>query len=136
MTMPDLASSTAVASSPRARTAADVAQSLAVDPARGLVADDVRRRLEEHGPNQLAGTKQESGFQAFVRQYQDFMQVVLLVAAASLLRAGEFAAGSMGPKVEAAARFVERTGMRAAIGSLEHIEEIVAGKADTQVVAA
>lgn len=52
------------------------------------------------------------------------------------LRAGEFAAGSMGPKVEAAARFVERTGKRAAIGSLEEIQQIVAGAAGTQVVAA
>ena len=35
------------------------------------------------------------------------------------LRAERFAAGSMGPKVDAAARFVEATGKRAAIGSLE-----------------
>ncbi len=51
------------------------------------------------------------------------------------LREGSFAAGSMGPKVEAAVRFVERTGNRAAIGSLEQIEAIVEGKAGTQVVA-
>ncbi len=47
-----------------------------------------------------------------------------------------FAAGSMGPKVAAAARFVQRTGRRAAIGALEHIEAIVDGRAGTQVVAA
>jgi carbamate kinase len=52
------------------------------------------------------------------------------------LRAMEFAAGSMGPKVEAASRFVERTGMRAAIGGLAQIEGIVAGDAGTQVVPA
>ena len=46
-----------------------------------------------------------------------------------------FAAGSMGPKVEAACRFVERTGKRAAIGALPDIEEIVAGTAGTNVVA-
>ena len=50
------------------------------------------------------------------------------------LRAQGFAAGSMGPKVEAAARFVESTGKRAAIGGLAEIEEIVAGTAGTQVV--
>jgi carbamate kinase len=50
------------------------------------------------------------------------------------LRASEFAAGSMGPKVEAAVRFVEATGKRAAIGSLEQIEAIVDGDAGTQVV--
>ena len=37
---------------------------------------------ERHGPNRLTAAKKESGFQAFVRQYQDFMQIVLLVAAA------------------------------------------------------
>jgi carbamate kinase len=52
------------------------------------------------------------------------------------LRELPFAAGSMGPKVEAAARFVERTGHRAAIGALEHIEAIVEGRAGTQVVPA
>ena len=51
------------------------------------------------------------------------------------LRAGEFAAGSMGPKVAAAIRFVERTGKRAAIGGLADIQEIVEGTAGTQVVA-
>jgi carbamate kinase len=50
------------------------------------------------------------------------------------LRGLDFAAGSMGPKVDAAARFVESTGKRAAIGGLEHIVEIVEGKAGTQVV--
>ena len=50
------------------------------------------------------------------------------------LGTSEFAAGSMGPKVQAAARFVEATGKRAAIGSLEQIERIVDGDAGTQVV--
>jgi carbamate kinase len=44
-----------------------------------------------------------------------------------------FAEGSMGPKVEAACRFVSRTGGRAAIGSLMDLEELVAGTAGTQV---
>ncbi|HKO32425.1 MAG TPA: carbamate kinase [Candidatus Limnocylindria bacterium] len=47
----------------------------------------------------------------------------------------QFAAGSMGPKVEAAARFAWKTGGRAAIGSLADIAEIVAGNAGTNVVA-
>ena len=46
-----------------------------------------------------------------------------------------FAAGSMGPKVEAAVRFVVKTGRRAAIGSLADIPGIVAGTAGTNVVA-
>ncbi len=50
------------------------------------------------------------------------------------LRSHDFAAGSMGPKVDAAARFVEATGKRAAIGSLADIEKIVDGNAGTTVV--
>ena len=43
----------------------------------------------------------------------------------------EFAAGSMGPKVEAAIRFVRATGKRAAIGNLEELGRMVAGDAGT-----
>lgn len=45
----------------------------------------------------------------------------------------QFAAGSMGPKVEAACAFVRATGKRAAIGALTDIEAIVAGNAGTLV---
>jgi carbamate kinase len=41
----------------------------------------------------------------------------------------------MGPKVEAACRFVERTGGVAAIGSLDDVEDLLAGRAGTQVSA-
>ena len=50
------------------------------------------------------------------------------------LQRRDFAAGSMGPKVAAAARFVDATGRRAAIGSLSEIEGIVEGRAGTTVV--
>ncbi|PPK67351.1 carbamate kinase [Actinokineospora auranticolor] len=46
-----------------------------------------------------------------------------------------FAAGSMGPKVDAAVGFVARTGKRAAIGSLDDLAGIVAGTAGTTVTA-
>ena len=49
------------------------------------------------------------------------------------LRSYNFPAGSMGPKVQAAIQFVEKTGKRVAIGSLQHIEKIVAGEAGTNV---
>jgi carbamate kinase len=41
----------------------------------------------------------------------------------------------MAPKVEAAIRFVEATGGRAAIGALPDIEKVVEGVAGTQVLA-
>jgi carbamate kinase len=45
-----------------------------------------------------------------------------------------FAAGSMGPKVAAAIQFVEQTGKRSAIGTLNDIEGIVEGHKGTNVV--
>ncbi len=44
-----------------------------------------------------------------------------------------FASGSMGPKVEAAVRFVERGGTRAVITSLENIEHAVHGRSGTVI---
>lgn len=54
------------------------------------------------------------------------------VAALSTL---PWAEGSMGPKIEATCRFVERTGGQAAIGALEDAAAIVRGDAGTTVVA-
>ncbi|GAA1810934.1 hypothetical protein GCM10009771_11130 [Nesterenkonia flava] len=45
------------------------------------------------------------------------------------LRREDFPAGSMGPKVEAACRFVELTGRLAAIGSLTDAEAMLRGEA-------
>ena len=64
------------------KDAASVASELGVDPARGLSAGETADRRQKFGANRLTGGKKESGFQAFLRQYQDFMQIVLLAAAA------------------------------------------------------
>ncbi|MET0525943.1 MAG: HAD-IC family P-type ATPase, partial [Nocardioides sp.] len=58
-----------------------VARAIGVDPIRGLSAEEARSRLESHGANRLAGSKKEPGWRAFLRQYEDFMQVILLAAA-------------------------------------------------------
>ncbi|QYG93501.1 carbamate kinase [Iamia sp. SCSIO 61187] len=52
---------------------------------------------------------------------------------AGALRAHDFAAGSMGPKVDAACRFVERTGQVAGIGALEDAAALVDGRAGTVI---
>ncbi|MEU5634206.1 carbamate kinase [Streptomyces rishiriensis] len=57
---------------------------------------------------------------------------VLDATPAELRRRG-LPAGSMGPKAEAAARFVERTGGLAAIGALDAAYEIVHGRSGTLV---
>jgi len=52
---------------------------------------------------------------------------------AAALAGMSFAAGSMGPKVEAASRFVAATGKSAAIGALRDLSRIIAGEAGTTV---
>jgi P-type Ca2+ transporter type 2C len=64
-----------------ALTAEDAAKQLQVDPAKGLSAAEAQQRLQNYGPNKLAEKKKESGLQAFLRQYKDFMQIILLGAA-------------------------------------------------------
>ncbi|QEC48323.1 carbamate kinase [Baekduia soli] len=51
----------------------------------------------------------------------------------AVARSLQLAAGSMGPKVEAACRFADATGRRAAIGAMESAGELVAGSAGTMV---
>ena len=46
-----------------------------------MSAAEAQQRLQQYGPNELAAKKKESGWQAFLRQYQDFMQWILLGAA-------------------------------------------------------
>ena len=67
-----------------------VAQQLKVDPAKGLSTPEAQQRLQQYGPNILAAKKKESGWQAFLRQYRDFMQILLVgVAVISLVVTGE-----------------------------------------------
>ncbi len=49
------------------------------------------------------------------------------------LRTDDWAAGSMGPKIEAACRFAEHTGRPARIGELEHGVEVLKGLSGTRV---
>jgi P-type Ca2+ transporter type 2C len=58
-----------------------VAKELGVDPAKGLSKAEAASRLQKYGRNELAGKKKEPGWQAFLRQYKDFMQILLLGAA-------------------------------------------------------
>jgi carbamate kinase len=50
------------------------------------------------------------------------------------LREGQFAAGSMGPKIETALRFVEKTGKEVIITSVDRTREALEGRAGTRVV--
>src|SRR5215469_5117493 len=59
---------------------ADALAAQAVDSETGLSAAEVQKRTSQYGPNAFAAAKKESRWQAFLRQYQDPMQIVLLVA--------------------------------------------------------
>ncbi|MEA2290644.1 MAG: carbamate kinase [Solirubrobacteraceae bacterium] len=51
------------------------------------------------------------------------------------LTEGEFPPGSMGPKIESAARFIESTSGAAVIASIEHLADAVEGRDGTRLVA-
>ena len=62
-------------------TAEAACERLGVDPRNGLDEVEVERRRAEFGPNKLAEAETEPGWRAFLRQYRDLMQLVLLGAA-------------------------------------------------------
>ena len=49
-----------------------------MDPAVGLSAAEVEARRAKYGANKLADDAKEPAWKAFVRQYEDLMQLVLL----------------------------------------------------------
>ena len=57
-----------------------VAGDLGVDVHSGLAPDEASKRLEQYGPNAFTAAETEPRWRAFVRQYRDPMQIVLLVA--------------------------------------------------------
>jgi P-type Ca2+ transporter type 2C len=59
--------------------AGEAATRLGVDPKQGLSTAEATARREQYGPNRFAEAKPEPRWRAFVRQYRDLMQIVLLV---------------------------------------------------------
>ncbi len=57
------------------------AKEFGVSTETGLTAAEAEARLRSGGPNRLTAQKKESAIQAFLRQYRDFMQIILLAAA-------------------------------------------------------
>jgi P-type Ca2+ transporter type 2C len=75
-------------------TADEAYARLEVDPRAGLDAAEVERRRAQHGPNKLAEAEKEPPWRAFLRQYRDLMQLVLLGAAiVSIVALQEFSTG-------------------------------------------
>ena len=69
-------------------------QAQSVDAATGLSTAEADSRRSKFGANKFADAKKEPRWQAFVRQYRDPMQIVLLVAGVlSLFIPNQFATG-------------------------------------------
>src|SRR3954451_19424143 len=74
--------------------AEEVCARLDVDPRSGLDAAAVEQRRAQVGPNKLAEAEREPAWRAFLRQYRDLMQLVLLGAAiVSIAALQEFSTG-------------------------------------------
>jgi carbamate kinase len=71
----------------------------------------------------------------FRKPDQRFLDRMTIREARGYLEAGEFPEGSMGPKVRAAVEFIERGGQCAIITSPDHLEDAIAGRTGTHVVA-
>ncbi|WP_340698818.1 HAD-IC family P-type ATPase [Cellulosimicrobium funkei] len=71
-----------------------VCAALDVDPAVGLTSAQVAERRARYGPNALAQERKERPWQAFLRQYRDLMQLVLVGAAVvSIIALGDVTTG-------------------------------------------
>ncbi len=70
----------------------------------------------------------------FGTEHAEELERLTVAEARELIQAGEFGAGSMGPKVEAAVAFVEGGGERAAIGDLDEAVAVLEGVAGTTLV--
>ena len=67
---------------------------LGVDASSGLDAAEIERRRERFGANRLDEASKEPGWRAFLRQYRDLMQLVLVGAAVvSMVALQEFSTG-------------------------------------------
>jgi carbamate kinase len=76
--------------------------------------------------------KVQRGFGSLMPEDIDRMTVA---EARALQKTGEFGAGSMGPKVEAAVGFVEGGGRRAFVGTLDDAPAVLRGEGGTAIVA-
>lgn len=54
-----------------------------------LTDEEVKKRHEKFGPNQLTGEKKKSTIQIFLEQYKDFLVLILIISAVVSLFLGE-----------------------------------------------
>lgn len=70
----------------------------------------------------------------FGKETQEFLPKITVEEAKKMLQEGQFPPGSMGPKIEAAISFVEKTGKRVLITDSSTLAEALEGKNGTYIV--
>lgn len=98
------------------------------DLASALLAEDLRASVL------IVLTDVDRVYTAFGTDRQKALDELTVAEARNLLAAGEFAPGSMGPKVEALCRFVEATGGLGVITSIDECDRALSGETGTRVV--
>ncbi len=66
-----------------------ITEELDVDPAQGLSSAEVENRRKQYGSNVLTETQAEPFWLLFLRQYKDYMRIVLTIAALASLAIGD-----------------------------------------------
>ena len=67
----------------------EVYRELGASAQTGLTSKEAKRRLEEHGPNELQQKKGASLFEMFLAQLKDYMVIILIVASIVSILVGE-----------------------------------------------
>src|SRR5574338_1070747 len=68
----------------------DVIQTVGSDSAAGLTADEVQRRLQEHGPNELTERAAKSPWAILWEQFTGIMVIMLIASAVISIILGEY----------------------------------------------
>jgi len=89
---------------------------------------------EIHADVLLILTNVDGVYRGFGTSRQELIRRMTASEARRLLESGEFARGSMAPKIEAAVSFVSTGGERAHIGRLDHGLAVVEGREGTLIV--
>lgn len=80
----------------------------------------------------LIATDEEKVAINYKKPDQHYLDKISIKEAKQYMEQGQFPAGSMGPKVQAAINFLEKGGERAIITSIEKIQDALDGKAGTE----
>ena len=59
----------------------EVVEGLSTDIEKGLNNEEVKKRRAEHGPNKLPKKEEATAFQIFIKQFKDFLILILFIAA-------------------------------------------------------